>query len=134
VDVARARIVAGRALAAAGDRVRAGEELRAAETAFAAAGARRLREQAVRDLRAVGLRVARAGKRGDASAGGVAALSGREREIADLVRDRLTNREIGAELFLSQKTVETHLRNVFVKLGVQSRVEVARLIEETADP
>ena len=43
--------------------------------------------------------------------------------------DRKTNREIAEELFLSQKTIETHLRNVFFKLGVSSRVEVARVVE-----
>ncbi len=56
-------------------------------------------------------------------------LTGREREIAGLVTDRRTNREIAATLFLSEKTVESHMRNIFVKLGASSRVEVARVIE-----
>jgi DNA-binding NarL/FixJ family response regulator len=47
------------------------------------------------------------------------------------VTDRRTNREIAAELFLSEKTIESHLRNVFVKLGASSRVEVARTIERS---
>jgi DNA-binding NarL/FixJ family response regulator len=45
------------------------------------------------------------------------------------VADRKTNPEIAAELFLSQKTVETHLRNIFRKVGVSSRVELARAID-----
>ena len=49
--------------------------------------------------------------------------------MARLVVDRKTNPEIAAELFLSQKTVETHLRNIFRKLGVASRVELARAVE-----
>ena len=62
---------------------------------------------------------------------GSTALTEREREIADLVTDRLTNREIAAQLFLSEKTIESHLRNVFVKLGASSRVEVARMVERS---
>ncbi len=56
-------------------------------------------------------------------------LTKRELEIAELITDRLTNPQIAGKLFLSKKTVETHIRNLFVKLGAQSRVEVARTVE-----
>ena len=59
---------------------------------------------------------------------GLDALSGREREIADLVAAGRTNREIGGELFLSEKTVEGHLTRIFGKLGVTSRAEVAEVV------
>lgn len=58
-------------------------------------------------------------------------LTGREVEVAELVRDRRTNREIAEELFLSLKTVEAHMRNIFQKLDVSSRTEVAQLIGRT---
>jgi DNA-binding CsgD family transcriptional regulator len=69
----------------------------------------------------------RPGRR-DAGAG-IDALTGRELEVARLVVDRKTNAQIAAELYLSPKTVETHMRNLFHKLSVSSRVEVARVIE-----
>ena len=57
----------------------------------------------------------------------------REREIAELVHREHSNREIAEELFLSEKTVQTHLRNIFVKLGVSSRVAVAVAIEQARE-
>jgi len=51
--------------------------------------------------------------------------------VARLVVDRKTNPQIAAELFLSQKTVETHLRNIFHKINVSSRVGLSRAIERT---
>ncbi len=123
-----ARGLAGRALVAAGERAAAIATLRAAESELDACGSIRVRDEMRRELRKLG---ARAEKRGPATAGesGVAALTKRELEIAALVCDRRTNREIAATLFLSDKTIESHLRNIFVKLGVSSRVDVARAVE-----
>ncbi len=102
--------------------------LREAERELDECGSHRVRDQMRRELRKLG---ARAEPRGQATGedSGMEALTGREREIAELVTDRKTNKEIAAELFLSEKTIESHLRNVFVKLGVSSRVEVARTVE-----
>ncbi len=127
-----ARSLAGRALVAAGERTAAIAMLRAAESVLDACGSVRVRDEMRRELRKLG---ARAEKRGPAAAGdsGVAALTKRELEIAELVTDRRTNREIAAGLFLSDKTIESHLRNIFVKLGVSSRVDVARAVERARE-
>jgi DNA-binding CsgD family transcriptional regulator len=66
---------------------------------------------------------------GDLDQNGVASLTERELEIARLIVDRKTNGEIAGELFLSKKTVETHIRNMFRKLDASSRVDIARAIE-----
>jgi DNA-binding CsgD family transcriptional regulator len=60
---------------------------------------------------------------------GIASLTERELQVARLVVDRKTNPEIAAELFLSQKTVETHLRNIFHKMDVTTRADLARAVE-----
>ena len=62
----------------------------------------------------------------------VDSLTARELEVARLIVDRKTNPEIAAALFLGLKTVETHVRNMFFKLGVTSRVELARAVERAA--
>jgi DNA-binding NarL/FixJ family response regulator len=129
LDAARARTLTGRALAAAGERDAAVDALEQAAARFRACGAVRQREDAERELRRLGHAVQRRGQPGLGD--GIGALSGREREIAKLVVDRRTNREIAEELFLSIKTVETHLRNIFQKLGAASRTEVARIMERS---
>ena len=125
VESARGRILAGRALAAAGDRDAAAEQLRAAEGLLVDAPASHLRAEAVRELRRIGRRVNRAGRAGRADAAGLAALTAREREIAQLVAGGLTNRAVAERLFLSEKTIESHLAGAFVKLGVSSRQALA---------
>jgi len=128
LQAAFSRALEGRALAAAGERLDAVAALRDAEHELDACGSTRVRDEMRRELRRLG---ARAEPRGPAAPGdsGIDALSKRELEIARLVTDRLTNREIAAALFLSDKTIESHLRNIFHKLGVTSRVEVARAVE-----
>jgi DNA-binding CsgD family transcriptional regulator len=128
-DAARARELAGRALARAGDRERATLELERAALAFDSFGSLRYRNQAERELRKLGRHIHRRTRPGTPDARGIGALTARELEIAWLVVDRKTNPQIAAELFLSQKTVETHLRNIFRKVGVSTRVELARAVE-----
>ena len=65
----------------------------------------------------------------DATGAGVDTLTAREAEIARLVAQRRTNPEVAGELFLSVKTIETHMRNIFRKLDVTSRLDVAPAIE-----
>ncbi|HET6689866.1 MAG TPA: LuxR C-terminal-related transcriptional regulator [Miltoncostaeaceae bacterium] len=130
LDAARARLLAGRAWAG-DDRTAAIAALEEAWRGADACGARRVRDQAVRELRRLGRRVGTGGPRavGDT---GVASLSRREREIADLVAAGLTNRQIGGRIHLSEKTVETHLSRVFAKLGVRGRAAVAARIAQEA--
>ena len=61
-------------------------------------------------------------------------LTGREKEMAVLAAHGRTNPQIAAELYLSTKTIETHLRNTFHKLHVTSRLELARLVDRTDHP
>jgi len=126
LPAARCRTLAGTALAAAGDREGAVRELTRADGELAALGAARYRDEAARELRRLGRRAATRQRRGSGT--GIDGLSGREREIADLVAQGRTNREIGAELFLSEKTIEGHLTRLFAKLGVGSRAGVAEAV------
>jgi DNA-binding CsgD family transcriptional regulator len=129
VEAALSRLIAGRALAAAGEKERAASELERAAAAFDACGAVARRDAAERELGKLGRRTHRRTRRGKAGGPALQSLTERELEVARLIVDRKTNSQIAAELFLSPKTVETHVRHLFEKLGVSSRVEVARLVE-----
>lgn len=129
---ATCRMLAGRTLLAGGRSGEAAAILERAAGDLEAMGAIRYRDQAEALLRKAGVRRARKSRRGQADGSGVEKLSGRELEVATLIRDRHTNREIAGELFLSIKTVESHVRNIFVKLGVSSRADIARALEAAA--
>jgi len=129
VEAALSRLLAGVALAQAGDRDRALAVLQQAARTFEGCGAFRSRDETERELRKLGHRIHRRTRPGSGDGIGLESLTERELQLARLVVDRKTNPEIAAELFLSQKTVETHLRNIFRKVGVSSRVELARAVE-----
>jgi DNA-binding NarL/FixJ family response regulator len=121
----RSRTLAGQAYAEAGQNKEAILALDRAEAELATCGAVRYADQAARELRRLGRRVIRTGRRGDDDGLG---LSRRELEVARLVAEGKTNREIAAELFLSNRTVESHLSRVFTKLGVSSRAAVGAVL------
>jgi len=130
VWAATARTLAGRALAELGERDRAVAELKAAAAELQRCGATRYRDAAEHELRRLGHHIHRRTRPGKVDGTGIETLTERELQISRLVVDRRTNREIAAELYLSQKTVETHLRNIFRKLDADSRVDVARTVEQ----
>ena len=119
-DAARVRRQLARALAETGDREGAMRELRRAHEVFAHLGAMRELEATREQLRELGARPP-----ARASGQGAAGLTAREVEIVRLVAARRSNKEIGAALGISARTASTHLSNIFAKLGVESRGELA---------
>ena len=132
IEAALSRALGGRALGEAGERARAVGELERAAAQLDACGALRWRDDAERELRKLGRRIHRRTRPGRKDGAPIETLTARELQVARLVVDRRTNPEIAAELFLSPKTVETHQRNIFRKLDVGSRVELARAVERAA--
>ncbi|SDK60194.1 regulatory protein, luxR family [Glycomyces sambucus] len=105
--------------------------LREALHGFERCGAALWAEQARQELRATGEQRAAGERRGPAT-GALAALTPHQLRIARLVATGATNREVARSLSLSVRTVDHHLRNIFASLGVRSRVELARLVADTA--
>jgi LuxR family maltose regulon positive regulatory protein len=88
-------------------------------------GAGTVQQLAEHALRSLGVRTWRRGV-----AGGP--LTPREEEVAELASGGATNREIASVLFLSPKTVERHISNVFKKIGVRNRTELASRLRDRA--
>ncbi|HSE70339.1 MAG TPA: AAA family ATPase [Nocardioidaceae bacterium] len=120
-DQARTRLAYGEFLRRSRRRVDAREQLRTALAAFEDLGARPWADRAAQELRASG----ESARKRDVST--LTALTPQESQVAALVRQGLSNREVAAQLFLSPRTIDFHLRNVFAKTGVTSRTELSRL-------
>jgi ATP/maltotriose-dependent transcriptional regulator MalT len=129
LDAGLSRMLAGRAFAQAGQIDEATTHLERAAAELDECGAMRYRDEAERELGKLGRRPRRRTRPGRPGGAGVESLTERELQIARLIVDRRTNSQIAGELFLSPKTVESHIRNLFFKLDVTSRVDVARTIE-----
>jgi DNA-binding CsgD family transcriptional regulator len=101
--------------------------LRAALDEFERLGAGRWTDQAVAALAAAGERVVAPRERV------LARLTPQEMQVCLAVAEGATNREVAARLFLSHKTIETHLSNAYRKIGVRSRTELATLVARHAN-
>lgn len=120
MELARAHLVYGEWLRREGRRQDARVQLRTAHKMFSTAGVDAFVDRAAHELAATGEAVSeRSGRASDS-------LTAQESRIAELAGAGLTNAEIGAEIFLSQHTVEWHLRKVFTKLGITSRKQLRR--------
>lgn len=128
VDLARTQVLYGEYLRRTRRRAAAREPLRAAVTAFDALDATVWADRARRELRATGESPA------EAVPDALAALTPQELQVATAVAGGATNREIAAQLFLSTRTIDYHLRKIFHKAGVTSRTELARLTMSAGAP
>jgi DNA-binding CsgD family transcriptional regulator len=123
-ELARSRLLYGEWLRREGRRADARTQLRAAFEEFTTIGAEAFAERAQRELRATGEKVRK--RRVET----LNDLTPQEDHIARLARDGHTNPEIAAELFISVRTVEWHLRKVFGKLGIRSRRQLGEWLPD----
>jgi DNA-binding CsgD family transcriptional regulator len=118
----------GRALLDAGRRAEALGHLDRAWDEYHQMGARAFRGDVQRAMRQAGARRAKWSAAAAAPATGWACLTEAERRVATLIGDGHTNKSAASALGVSVNTVGTHLRAVFAKLGVQSRVQLANCL------
>ena len=128
VELARAHLVYGEWLRRERRRLDAREQLRVAHEMLETMGVGAFAERARRELSATG---ETARKRTVETR---EELTAQEAQVARLARDGLSNPEIGAELFISPRTVKYHLRKVFTKLGISSRQELRVALPDAAQP
>jgi DNA-binding NarL/FixJ family response regulator len=119
IELARTQLLYGEWLRREGRRLDARGQLRSAYDTFTGLGAEAFAERTRHELLATGEKVRKR------EVDTLNELTPQEEHIARLARDGHSNPEIGAELFISARTVEWHLRKVFGKLGVSSRRELA---------
>lgn len=117
---ARTELLFGERLRRGRHRAEAQPKLRSALATFERIGALKWSERARRELAAM--------RRRSAGTNALAQLTAHELEVASLVVRGATNREAATALFVAEKTIEYHLRNVYVKLGIRSRTELAQLV------
>ncbi|MEV6343602.1 LuxR C-terminal-related transcriptional regulator [Actinoplanes sp. NPDC051851] len=129
---AHTELLYGRLLRSRRRHVEARAHLRRAAETFRSLGAEPWAAQSVRELRAAGERVRPPGAAGASGAARerpavleTGVLTAQQERIAVLVAEGATNREVAQELHLSPRTVDHHLRNIFARLGVRSRTEMA---------
>jgi DNA-binding CsgD family transcriptional regulator len=123
-ELARTHLLYGEWLRRAGRRIDARKQLRTAYDMCVAIGMEAFAERARRELIATGEKVRRPGDQIRDQ------LTPQEEQIARLARDGLSNPEIGAQLFLSARTVEWHLGKIFTKLDISSRRELRAALPE----
>ncbi|MFC7110929.1 LuxR C-terminal-related transcriptional regulator [Nonomuraea rubra] len=124
-EQARTRLLYGEWLRRARRRADAGTQLRAALHAFTELGAEPWAERARTELAATGVHAAEPGP--PAASAALSTLTSQELQVVRLAATGATNRQIGAQLFLSPRTVGFHLYKAYPKLGISSRAELAGL-------
>jgi DNA-binding CsgD family transcriptional regulator len=120
-EAARTDLAFGELLRRSRRRVDARDHLRAALQTFEDLRAGPWAQRARQELRASG----ESARKRDATT--TDELTAQERQVARLVGQGMSNREAAAQLFLSPRTIDFHLRNVYAKVGISSRRELARL-------